>query len=147
MALWIVWLIIAAVLLLIELLTGFVATLCMGVGCLAGVLVALAGFGIEAQLGGVAVGIVLSFIFLAPLVNRMRRRQSRNSEAYNSNMDALIGREARVHTAIPGNMANGRVIIDGDNWQARSKDGEPVAKDTLVRVTGYDSIVLIVKPV
>lgn len=147
MALWIVWLIVAAVLLVIELLTGFVATLCMGLGCLAGALVALAGFGIVPQLGGVALGIALSFIFLAPLVNRMRKRRSHYSEAYNSNMDALIGREARVHVAIPGNMANGRVIIDGDNWQARSKDGEPIAKDVLVRVTGYDSIVLIVKPV
>lgn len=141
------WLIIAAVLLIIELLTGMVATLCMGTGCLLGVLAALVGMSLEVQLGAVAVGVILSFMFIAPLANRMRRRRRASREEYNSNMDALIGRETTVRTPIMGPASPGRVNIDGDSWQARSSDGSPIDSGTTVRITGYDSIILIVKPV
>ena len=62
-------------------------------------------------------------------------------------MEALIGREGFLKREIPADGGLGRLRIDGDDWQVRSRDGEPVAHGTKVRVTGYDSIILTVKPV
>ena len=73
MSLWIIWLIATAVLLVIELLTGLVATFCVAVGCLIAFCFALAGFGIETQLGAMVVGVILAFIFLVPFINRFPR--------------------------------------------------------------------------
>lgn len=147
MSLWIIWLIAGSILLIIELLSGIVATLCMAVGCIAASLLALAGFGVEIQLAGMSAGVILAFIFLAPLINKMRQKRNPHREEYNSNMNALIGRDAIVTKQFDSdNSEPGRARIDGDNWQVRSHDGSPLAHGERVRVIGYDSIILIVKP-
>ncbi|WP_289159069.1 NfeD family protein [uncultured Muribaculum sp.] len=145
MSLWIMWLIAAALLLVLELITGWIATFCVGMGCLVASVMDIAGCSLQWQLAGVVVGVILAFIFLAPFVNRLRKSRA-HTEAYNSNMDALIGREIPVERPIPAN-GLGRVRIDGDSWQARSSHGEPVESGVNVKVTGYDSIILIVKPI
>ena len=117
MELWIVWLIVATLLLVVELITGFIAALCLAVGALVASVCGIFGFGIEVQLIALVVGVILAFIFLAPFVNRLRKRRS------------------------------GRVRIDGDSWQIKSKDGDVIRHGTKVKVVGYDSIILIVKPV
>ena len=136
MSLWIIWLIATAVLLVIELLTGLVATFCVAVGCLMAFVAALVGFGIEVQLGALVVGVILAFKGKKP-----------HRPDYNSNMDALIGREGFLSREIPADGGLGRLRIDGDDWQVRSNDGSSIAHGTKVRVTGYDSIILTVKPV
>lgn len=147
MTLWIIWLIGAALLLVIELLTGAVATLCVAVGCLLAFVTALVGFGIEVQLGAMAVGVILAFIFLVPFVNKIKSRRRPARTDYNSNMDALIGREGFIGRAIPADGGLGRLRIDGDDWQVRSRHGEPVEHGTKVKVISYDSIILTVEPV
>lgn len=62
------------------------------------------------SLPGVVVGVIVAFVFLAPFVNRLRKSRGHREE-YNSNMDALIGREVIVERAIPANGALGRVRI------------------------------------
>jgi len=146
MEFWIIWLIVAAVLLVVELITGFIASFCMAVGALLASVCGIAGFGIEVQLVALVVGVVLSFIFLAPLVNRIRDKRKRHREEYNSNMNALIGRESTVEKEVArGDL--GRMRVDGDSWQIRGVDGEPIDRGARVRVVGYDSIILLVKSV
>lgn len=147
MSLWIIWLIATAVLLIIELLTGLVATLCVAVGCLFAFVAAIVGCGIEVQLGALVVGVILAFIFLVPFINRIKKSRKSPRPDYNSNMEALIGREGFLSREIPADGGLGRLRIDGDDWQVRSNDGSPVAHGAKVRVTGYDSIILTVKPV
>ena len=146
MELWIVWLIVATLLLVVELITGFIAALCLAVGALVASVCGIFGFGIEVQLLALVVGVILAFIFLAPFVNRLRKRRS-GREDYNSNMNALIGREAVVERSFEGEGSPGRMRIDGDSWQIKSKDGDVIRHGTKVKVVGYDSIILIVKPV
>lgn len=145
MALWIIWLIAGAALLVIELLSGIVATLCVAVGCIVAAVAALIGCGIELQLAALAAGVILAFIFIAPMVNRLRQHHRSHREEYNSNMNALIGREAIMTHPCEGDAEPGRARIDGDNWQVRSADGSPISRGETVTVTGYDSIILIVK--
>lgn len=147
MALWTIWLSIAALLLIIELLSGWIATFCVAVGCFVAAIIDLCGGGLVLQLSGVITGVIIAFIYLAPFVNRFNSRRHRNREAYNSNMDALIGRVVSVTRPIAPERP-GRVQIDGDSWQARAdRPDESIDLGDTVRVTGYDSIILIVKKV
>lgn len=141
---WIIWLIVAAVLLVVELITGFIASFCLAVGALLASVCGMAGLGIEAQLIAMVAGVVLSFIFLVPLVNRIRKGRKARREDYNSNMNALIGRESVVEREILAAGGLGRMRIDGDSWQIRSADGEAIDQGRRVKVVGYDSIILIV---
>ncbi len=142
MDVWLIWLIIAAVLVLIELLTYMVASFCLAIGCLFAMIASLIGGGFEWQLGALTVGTVFAFVVFAPIMRR--RHKSKDSAQYSSNMDALIGREAIITENIPVGGV-GRLRIDGDNWQARNIDGIESRKGDRVRVVGYDSIILIVE--
>ena len=133
---WLLWLIAAAILVIVELLTNTFAAFCLVGGCALALATSLIGFGIEAQLTAAAIGSVLSFI--------KRQAEARRHRDCLSNMDALIGRTTTVTEAIGGNTP-GRVRIDGDNWQAVSADASPIDVGTKVRVTGYDSIILTVE--
>lgn len=139
---WTLWLILAALLVIVELLTGTFAAFCLVGGCVVALACSLLGFGVEAQLAGAAVGTVVTFLAFKPLIRK--QREARHKKECVSNMDALIGRTVVVAEAI-GENAVGRVRIDGDNWQARTADGSAVAAGEKVRVAGYDSIVLIVE--
>ena len=113
---WLLWLIAAAILVIVELLTNTFAAFCLVGGCALALATSLIGFGIEAQLTAAAIGSVLSFIAFKPLIRR--QAEARRHRDCLSNMDALIGRTTTVTEAIGGNTP-GRVRIDGDNWQRR----------------------------
>lgn len=143
---WIVWLIITALFVLVELLTSFIATFCLAVGSLLAMVISLFG-GIEWQLGALTLGTVIAFIFFAPFIRRMQERRGKTDNRGISNMDALRGRVAQVVEAIPTDGSCGRVRVDGDRWQARSVDGNAFAVGDRVRVVDYDSIILDVESI
>lgn len=145
---WIMWLIITAILLIVELLTGLVATFCLAVGCLVAMLLSLFGMGLNAQLIGLAVGTIVAFVAFAPMIKRWRLHDKvDNDDRALSNMDALKGREVPVIETIPGNGGVGRVRVDGDRWQARTVDGKAVAEGERVKIVGFDSIILEVEEI
>lgn len=139
---WLIWLIAAAALVIIELLTTTYAALCLVGGCLAAMVAAICGGTVEIQLLFAAIGTIVTFVAGKPLLHRyglIRRR-----EPAPSNMDALIGRTCAVTERIGGAETPGRIRIDGDSWQAVSDDGTPIEAGTQVRVLRYDSIILTV---
>ena len=139
---WALWLIAAAVFVIIELVTNTFACFCLMGGCLVAFLAAVIGFGLNVQLAAAIIGIVITFIAFKPLIRK--QAASHRADSSPSNMDALIGRTTTVTEAIGENTA-GRVRIDGDSWQAVAADGKSIAKGTTVRVVSYDSIVLTVE--
>ncbi len=139
---WMIWLILAAVLIVIELLTNTFAAFCLVGGCVVALIMALIGLGLEVQIAGAVVGTVIAFIAFLPLIKK--QRQAKSHSGYQSNMDALIGRTATVTEPIQESKP-GRVKIDGDNWQVITADKSPIATGEQVKVVGYDSIILTVE--
>lgn len=139
---WLIWLIAAAILIIIELLTTTYAALCLVGGCLAAMIAAICDADIKIQLLFVAIGTIITFITGKPLLQRYGLLHRKDPEP--SNMDALIGRTCAVIEPITDS-APGRVRIDGDNWQAVSADNLPIEVGTQVSVVSYDSIILTVK--
>ncbi len=141
---WIIWLIAACILLLIEVLSQAVWALCLSVGCTAAIGVSFLTDSPAVQAISVPIVALLCWILLAPAV---RKWESRRGKSACTGMDALVGRHATVIDEIrPGEL--GRVRIDGDNWQVNSPGTACTVKhgDEVI-VTGYNSIILTVKPI
>lgn len=144
---WIIWLSIAALLLIVEVLTQMVWTLCLAIGALAGLVANLAGLSLAWQLVLMAVMAIIAYGILAPYLQRWHARQiEKKGRAARTGMDALLGRRAVVTDEIkPGE--TGRVRIDGDSWQAVSPGHQSVIRrGSEVTVSAYDSIILTVSP-
>lgn len=142
---WIIWLIIAALLVVIEILTQMVWTLCLAVGCIGAIIADMCGADTAVQIGTMAVVSVIAFIFLLPLFKRWHESRQRHSNTL-TGMDALLGRSTALITELnPG--STGRVKIDGDNWQVISpRLTHSLDIGTSVTVTGYDGNILTVEP-
>lgn len=147
MEMWIVWIIVLAVLLTIEVLSMMMWALCVAVGCIGGLVASLLGADLLWQVIVMAISSVVAYIVLVPMVQKWHflniDRKGRESR---TGMDALLGRHAFIEQEIRPDRL-GRARIDGDNWQVRcSADYGTISRGTEVVVTGYDSIILDVVP-
>lgn len=143
MEIWIVWLIVAAILLATEVLTQMMWALCLTAGALGAMITALCGGDLVWQVIVMSAGSVGAYLFLLPWINRRHKRMA--ARAARTGMDALLGRRATVtHEIRPGRL--GRARIDGDNWQVQAPGiGHVIPAGREVTVTSYDSIILTVE--
>ncbi len=144
MDLWLIWMLAALLLFLVEIFTPGFAAACLSIGCLLScVLAAIAPETVNWQIGLFVIGSLLSFIFVRPFALKVLSRRAERK-------GGLIGREATVIEMIPAEDV-GRVKIDGDEWQAvlaREEDNEPrqdVPVGAKVIIVSYDSIILTVR--
>ena len=142
MEVWIIWLIVAALLVILEVLTQMLWALCLGAGALVAMAASLAGAGMVWQIVIMAVAAIVFYCIAFPLFRKYHNK--RTAETARTGMDALLGRRVIVTSHIaPGGV--GRARIDGDNWQVVApKAKEAVPAGTEVVVTGYHSIILTV---
>lgn len=137
-----IWLIIAIVLVIIELLTAGFGVICFAVAAGFSALAAGLGVGLTRQILIFVVVSLLTFIFLRPVALRFLNKKSKDVK---TNADALVGRKAVVSERIDASQQSGRVAVDGDDWKAVSEDGSVIEKGTLVEIVKLDSIILTVK--
>lgn len=142
MDVWYVWIIVAIVLFIVEVLTQILWALCLGIGALAAMAAALAGVSTVWQVIIMAVVGILVYVIALPRFRNFHNKQSLHEAR--TGMDALLGRRAIVTEEIRPGQA-GRARIDGDNWQVIAPGVETaIHRGTEVVVTGYDSIILTV---
>jgi membrane protein implicated in regulation of membrane protease activity len=141
--LWLLWIIISIVCLILELSSGDFFILCFAIGAAASSIFAGCGLSLTWQIIIFAVVSALSLFLLRPALLRKLHQPHRERL---SNAEAMVGQTGRVSEDIEAN-GYGRVVIDGDDWKARSADGSPISKDTRVQVLKVDSIILTVKPI
>lgn len=112
--------------------------------------VAAGGAAVAASLGVPLEGQLLVFAIVTAVVLAVARRWGRRWLAARSpfptNMDALPGKQAQVLTAIDNTRDEGRVLLQGMEWTARSARGTPIPAETRVRVVRVDGVKLIVEP-
>ena len=140
---WIICIIAAAALLIIEILSHMVWNLCMSAGSHAGKTAALAGADPLWQAVAMAVTAVATYIVIIPWYRRWHESViARSGHQSRTGMDALLGRRATVTQEIkPGEL--GRARIDGDNWQVRAPGiHTTITRGEEVIVNSYDSIIL-----
>lgn len=137
---WLVWVVIAALLAIGELLTP-------GLFFLGPVAVAAAAAAVAAALGAGAVIAVLVFLVgsVASLgvLRPIARSHLKLPMLSRTGTDALVGRKATVTRRVDG--AGGRVRIGGEEWSARSYlDGEVYAEGATVGVVKIEGATALV---
>ena len=114
----VVWIILAAILGVAEILTLTAALGLLAVAALAAAVVAALGLGELAQFATFAVVAVAGLVGIRPLVKRNLR--PRYGPQHRFGVAALVGRQARVVQEVTGQA--GRVRIGGEEWSARAYD-------------------------
>jgi membrane protein implicated in regulation of membrane protease activity len=114
----VVWIILAAILGVAEMLTLTAALGFLAVAALAAAGTAALGFGTFGQFVVFAVVAVAGLVGVRPLVARQLR--VRRGPQHRFGVAALVGRQARVVQEVSGHA--GRVRIGGEEWSARSYD-------------------------
>ncbi len=127
---WFVWVIVAGLLTLLELLvpTGFVL-LCFAVACLATAAVSLVSERLQVQLAAFSVATTVCFVALRPF---FQRRSHPPGGPVRTNVHALLDREARVTAEVTA--LGGQVKVGGEEWAAFSEGPAAIPVGTMVRV-------------
>ena len=141
MGIWI-WLGMAVVFLALEAATVTMVSLWFAGGCLAALLVAATGGGWGFQ---VFTALAVSALLLACL--RPIARKHFTPKLTKTNVDAVIGAQGYVTADIDNIAATGTVKLGAMEWTARSADGSPIPKGTLVKVGRIEGVKAIVFPV
>jgi len=141
MGIWIIWLIVAAVLGLVEIVTTTLAFGLVAVAALVGAAVGFAGgdlalqFGAFAVTAGVGLGIARPFAM----------RHIRQPPVLRTGTAALVGRSAYVLDEVTA--LGGRVRIGGEEWSARPYDETlTIPKGSFVDVMQIEGATALVYP-
>ena len=142
MEIYVVWLITALVLLIVELFTASFGVVCFSFGAAAAGLAAYCGLSTMWQLLIFSVVSFIAFVFVRPFVVKFLLKKK---DEVLTNADAIVGRIAVVTEEINPEKNTGRVKIDGDDWKAESSNIIPVGEK--VEVISRESIILNVKSI
>lgn len=145
MTIWQIWLLVAAVFVIIEIFTSGFAVACFSVGCVFGAILAACELSLTWQVVAFAVGTFLAFIFIRPFVMKIIEKRTNGSDV-KTNMDSIIGKTAVVTERIEEG-GYGRVKIDGDDWKARTVDGTAAEVGQKVKIESFESIILTVNKI
>lgn len=138
----IIWLVLLAVLLLIEIVTLGLTTIWFAGGALIALLVSLAGGPLWLQIGLFLVVSVLLLFFTRPwAIKYMNKNQQK------TNVESIPGSTGIVIQAIDNLKAEGQVAISGQEWTAKSADGSSIEKGKVVRVLAVEGVKVIVEEV
>ena len=136
-ALWIGAIIVFGV---VEALTAGLVSIWFVPGAVAGLIAAMAGAGILAQLV-----IFLAVSAAALAATRPLVRKFTAGKAVPTNADRVLGAHGKVTETIDNDNAKGAVYVDGKTWTARSADGAVIPAGARVRIQGMEGVKLLVR--
>ena len=135
------WLIFFVVMIAIELGTLALTTIWFAGGALVAFILSLFGAGVELQL---TVFVIVSFLLL--FFTRPWASKYLNRHTTRTNVEALIGRTARVTREINNELGTGTAVVGGQEWSARaSESGAVYPAGDIVGIQGVRGVKLIVK--
>lgn len=138
------WFIAALVLSMIEIITPGFVILWFGVS--AAIVGLLDLLGLHNTVWQIIIWIVLSLIMV--ILSRTFFKTifiKSPGENYKSNIDVLIGQKGIVTDEIDNVKGNGRILVQGQDWSARSEDDSTIPVGSPVEIVRYEGIKLFVK--
>lgn len=135
------WLILFVVLVVLEMCTMQLVSLWFAGGSLVAMLVLLLGGGTELQL---SIFLIVSFV-LVILVKPVADSKLKG-HLTKTNVESLVGKNAKVTKQISGNETSGAAIVNGLEWTAIAADGCSVYEEgTYVTIRGIRGVKLVVE--
>lgn len=138
----VVWLIIAVLLGIAEAATVDLVAIWFSLGALAAIIPAAIGFPLWVQLVVFIAVSLATLYFTRPIV-----RDVLKVKKVSTNADSLIGMVGVVIVPINNVAGEGRVMVNGLDWAARSDDGAPVENGENVLIKRIEGVKVIVERV
>lgn len=139
---WIIWLVIAVVMFVIEAVTTGLATLWFGIGAVVAMIMDLCGASFASQIIVMAVISAVCFavcmIWIRPKLESLRKKNIQHTNA-----DRLIGREGIVIVPLNATEGKGQVKVDGQIWSAKADTD--IAEGVKVTVRSIEGVKLVVE--
>ncbi len=135
----IIWLVIAAILIVSEIVSLGLTTIWFAGGAI--VAAVLAHFGAH-WIVQILVFAVVSFVLL--VLTRPIAQKHLMKDMEKTNIDGLIGTIGLVTETIDNTKSEGVVVLDGKEWTARSINGDVIEKDCKVKVDSISGVKLMV---
>ncbi|MCH5265399.1 MAG: NfeD family protein [Lachnospiraceae bacterium] len=134
------WLIVVAVMLVIEIFTMGLTTIWFSLGAVAAAIAAGLGAPLWVQILLFSVVSILVMVLVRPFAVKVV-----NKERIRTNIEEVVGAQGIVIEEIDNRQEKGTVRLRGVEWMARSTDGEVIAPEELVTVEAVSGVKLIVK--
>lgn len=138
----VIWLILAIVLIVSEVLTVGLVCIWFAVGAVGGLLAAKLGFRLWVQLIVFAAVSALALFLIRPLASK-RLQPGRTP----TNADRLVGKTGQVIQNIDNAAGTGQVSVTSQVWTARSEYGVVIPAGTQVEVLRIEGVKVFVKTV
>lgn len=139
---WHYWLIAGIFLIILEIFTpGFVLA-SFGFGCLMASISAYFEIAMIYQICFFSVGTLIIFFGIRPLFKKFLLPEKHIEE---TNVKALIGKEARVIEQVNNKLNIGRVVIGGEDWRAVAEDNAIYKDGAMVVVTKVEGTKVFIK--
>ena len=139
---WYVWLILAGVFVIGEVLTSGFLIFWLGLGALIAMAVSFITDKIIIQTTVFLISSVILILATKPLV-----RKFANTETVKTNVSSIIGKKGLVTKDINSINSTGQVKIDGELWSAIGENDMEISKGTEVEVIEIKGVKVIVAPV
>ena len=139
---WYVWLILAGVFVIGEVLTSGFLIFWLSLGSLIAMVVSFFTDNIIIQTTIFLISSVILILATKPLVKKFA-----NTKTVKTNAEAIIGKKGLVTKDIDSIRATGQVKIDGELWSAIGKDDMDIKKGTEVEVDKIKGVKVIVTPI
>lgn len=136
----IIWLVIFAVMIVVEIFTLGMTTIWFGVGAVGAAVAAWLGFDLWVQVLVFAILSIAVMAIFRPIAVRFL-----NKDKEKTNVEGVIGKTAVVIRQIDNEKAEGAVNLNGMEWTARSEDGRVISEEERVTVVSVNGVKLIVK--
>ena len=139
------WLIIALALFVIEILTPGFVIMWFGVGALVAAIISF--FNPDTLTIQIISFVVVSLVLVILSRTIFKNVFIKNTPDIKTNADFLIGKIGIVTEDINNNFSKGRILIEGQDWSARTEDGTVIAKDDKIEIIKWSGATLIVKKI
>ena len=141
---WHIWLIIAGVCFIIEMMTVGFLVFWFGVGALLTMIVSLIfPDNIILQASIFVISSTLLIFLTKPLVNKL----SKSDKKVATNAFSIIGKKGIVTQDINETHGVGQIKIAGEVWSAKTADGSIIEKGTQIEVIKIDGVKAVVEPI
>lgn len=139
---WQIWLIIAGVCLIIEIMTTGFLVFWLAIGALISMIVSLFTDSILIQTAVFVISSAILIFATKPFVKKFAKTKDVKTNAF-----SIIGQNGIVTKEIDSINAKGQVKIDGETWSAVGKDDMDIPKGTEVEVLEIKGVKAVVTPI
>lgn len=141
---WHIWLIIAGVCFIIEMMTVGFFVFWFGIGALLTMIVSLIfPDNLILQATTFVISSTLLIFLTKPLVNKLQKSDKKVA----TNAYSVIGKKGIVTQDINETHGVGQIKVAGEVWSAKTTDGSTIEKGTQIEVIKIDGVKAVVEPV